>query len=238
MIFHLAAVSSFANCLCDPSECLRTNIVGTLNILRAAVAAGVKRVVFASSASVYNLEASHSSTLGTHTRWLNPYAVSKLSGERACQCAFRSHNLSIMCLRYFNVYGTHQRNGAVIPTFFNRARKNLPLRVHGDGMQTRDFVHVDDVVRATTITALCAQSGIYDVGTGTSISIRNVACRIIELTESSSKILWDHARTADVRRSCANTAALRRYGFKPKVQIDDGLREIAQASCADPIAKL
>jgi UDP-glucose 4-epimerase len=237
IIFHLAAVSGVADSLRNPSECLRTNIVGTLNVLRAAVAAGVKRVVLASSASVYSLEALPACTFGTPRFWANPYAVSKRSGERACERAFRSHKLSVVCLRYFNVYGRRQRNGAVIPVFFDRARRNLPLSVHGDGMQTRDFVHVDDVVRATMIAASCAQSGVYDVGTGTSLSIRNVACRIIDLTASSSKIVWRRARCEDVRQSCANAGRLAAYGFQSKVRIDDGLNEMAHGDSPAPVVK-
>src|SRR5207302_6180467 len=151
VVFHLAGITSIAESVRKPEVCFRINSGGTLNLLRGAVQMRVRRFVFASSAAIYGIRNKISSRDRTNGMLPTPYALSKLQSDYQCDKFRRRFGLLTLSLRYFNVYGPRQNPKNVISVFLQRARHNLPLHIHGDGRQTRDLVHVEDVVRATVL---------------------------------------------------------------------------------------
>ena len=231
-VIHAAAKNIIASTK-NPIEDFKTNIGGTLNILMGAKKYGVKKIVYTSSASVYGnpsiLPISESSGIYT----LTPYATSKLAGENYCISFYESYNLPTAIVRYSNVYGTNQdpKNPycGVVSKFFESAIKNEPIRIHGDGEQTRDFTFVDDTARATIDALINSKStgGIFNTGSGGETSINELAKRIIEISNSKSKLSYIDKRDIDnIRRRSVNIELIRRtLRWSPSFTIDKGLKE-------------
>ena len=159
---------------------------------------------------------------------MSPYAVSKLIGEELCAVYSQIYSLPTVCLRYFNVYGERQSGETLaIPTFIDCARKNIPLPIYGTGEQTRDYVFVDDVVEATIIST--ALTGVFNVGSGKSVSVNELAKAIIKLTKSKSDIEYHEARPGDPLHTRANMNKIRKQGFVPEWSIKEGLRRMIRA---------
>jgi len=153
-IIHLAAVVSPVVSMRHPESTNSVNVAGTMNILRAGLAAETKRVVYASSSSVYGNVPSHRISETAPLNPITPYGVSKLAAEKYCQAFYSAYGLSTVSLRYFNVYGERQLSNpysGVIAIFASRLFAGLRPQVYGDGKQIRDFIHVSDVVRATLL---------------------------------------------------------------------------------------
>jgi nucleoside-diphosphate-sugar epimerase len=159
VVFHQAAFKSVPKSIENPMEAETNNSLGTLNVLMAASKAGVRRVIYASSSSVYG-EGDGVKGEELPTQPISPYGVSKLTGEHYCRVWARVTPLSTVCLRYFNVFGPGQRAdsqyAAVIPAFISSLQRGNPAVIHGDGHQTRDFTYIDDVVRAN----ICAMKSV------------------------------------------------------------------------------
>ena len=162
----------------------------------------------------------------------SPYALSKLDGEQAMAEFFTRKKLSTATLRYFNVFGPGQDpNGpyaAAVPAFFQRARANEPIVIYGDGEQTRDFIHVDDIVSANMhIAALPDCTSTYNVAHGAATRINDLAEGIVEATGSSSVIEHHAERAGDIRHSLADASRRRDTGWTPAISVAQGLRDLA-----------
>jgi UDP-glucose 4-epimerase len=229
-IFHLAAMVSVPLSVQRPHECVATNVLGLLNVLEAAAAAGVRRLVFSSSAAVYGDNPASPLREDFAPLPLSPYAVTKLDGEYYCDHYRRAGRLETACLRYFNVFGPRQdpasAYAAAVPIFIRQALAGAPLTVFGDGGQTRDFVHVRDVVAANLFAASTpGVSGVFNVGYGESMTILELARRILAATGSSSPLVHAPVRLGDVRYSCADNSRLLAAGFAPVSSLERGLAE-------------
>jgi UDP-glucose 4-epimerase len=223
-VFHLAAMVSVVESVENPTDCQQINVEGTRRVLEAAAQAGAKRCVLASSCAIYGNDPAIPKTESLSPAPASPYAESKLAGERLCTESI----VPALALRFFNVYGPHQDPkgpyAAAIPRFLHSALAGTPITIHGDGQQTRDFVFVEDVTAALIHVALHPDlRGIYNVASGQSTSILQLAKRILSLTGSSSPIIHTSARAVDVRFSSASIERLCATGWSPKTTLDSGL---------------
>lgn len=180
-VFHLAALSKVPLSVQDPLETNSHNIDGTLNVLWCALKAGVKRVIFASSSSVYGNQAKLPISEDAQPKPLSPYGLQKLAGEHYCRLFYELYGLSTISLRYFNVYGENMplkgEHTAMIANFFQKAANHEPLPIYG-GSQTRDFTYVGDICRANLLAALSDKIGkgeVLNIGSGISYSIKEIA---------------------------------------------------------------
>ena len=182
-IFHMAAKTSLQESIENPVDTIHNNVTGTANVLEVAKHLGVKKLVFSSTCAMYDSEDPFEQDENTWINCKNPYALSKCFGEKLCKSYH--DDISINVLRYFNVYGKgHRVDGAyppVIAIFMDRHKKGLPLEIVGSGEQRRDFVNVDDVVRANIMTADSdTKSEVYNVGFGENHSVKEIADMISE----------------------------------------------------------
>jgi nucleoside-diphosphate-sugar epimerase len=230
-VVHLAALPSVARSVEDPVASNRANVVGTVNVLVAARDAGVRRVVYASSSSVYG----DRPTLPKHEEMvtvpLSPYAVSKLAGEHYCQAFHRVYGLQTVALRYFNVFGPRQdprsQYSAVIPKFIAAVLRGEPPEIHGDGHQSRDFTYVANVVQANLL-ACESPDGIgevFNVGCGERHTLLELVSNLQEIMRSAIEPRFTDARPGDVRHSLADISRIERaMGYEPEVSFREGLR--------------
>jgi len=229
-VFHQAAIPSVSRSVKDPIATNEANATGTLNLLIVARDSGVKKVVFASSSSVYGDTPKLPKIETMQPNPKSPYAVSKLAGEHYCRVFHEIYGLQTTCLRYFNVYGPRQnpdsQYSAVIPRFIYGAMQNKDLVIFGDGEQTRDFTYVKDVVEANILAAESKASGEFNIAFGSRISIKDLAEKIINLTDSKSSILHKEPRAGDVKHSLADVSkAKKAFSYSPKYSIDNGLSD-------------
>jgi len=232
LISHQAAVPSVAKSIKDPIRTIDINITGTTNLFHIASEYGCKRIVFASSSSVYGDTPELPKRENMPVNPKSPYAVSKASKELLARVFSSLYDLKIVGLRYFNVYGRRQNPSsdyaAVIPKFITKALRNEPLPIEGDGLQTRDFTYIDDVVNAN-IQALVMDdipSKVFNIAYGERISVLNLAELIREITGSTSEIVYKATRQGDVRDSLADVDFARKHlAYSPKFKIKEGLEE-------------
>jgi UDP-glucose 4-epimerase len=227
-VFHLAALVSVPESVKFPSECVNLNVYGLLNVLEAAAKAKVRKLVLSSSAAVYGDNPQVPKHEDMLPEPLSPYAITKLDGEYYLDFFRRERGLETVALRFFNVFGPRQdpqgAYAAAVPIFIERALKNEPIQIFGDGGQTRDFVYVKDIVAANRFVAdNKAAHGVYNVGYGGSMSINDLAKQIIALTGSRSEIVYQPQRPGDVRHSRASAAKLMALGWNPAHNLKDGL---------------
>ncbi len=229
-IFHLAADVSVSRSMDHPLEVHEVNTTGTLSVLSTAREAGVKKVVFSSSAAVYGDSPVSPKPESIYPEPLSPYAASKLAGEYYCEVYRRSYDLPTASLRYFNVYGPAQdprsEYAAVIPSFIMNVLRRRPPVIFGDGNQIRDFVSVRDVVRANILAMQRDAVGTFNIGTGDGVTIRDLARVIMEIGGLSREPVFEKPRPGDIRKSVANISrAGDVMGYRPRVHLVDGLRE-------------
>jgi len=232
-IFHLAAMISVPESMAKPIECNELNTTGTLVVLEEAAKAGVKKLTLSTSAAIYgdNPIVPKVETMLAEPK--SPYAVTKLDGEFYCKMFADAGRLQTACLRYFNVFGPRQdpksQYAAAVPIFIDRAVKNLPITIYGDGDQTRDFIYVKDIVAANVFFATQSPAtGVFNVAYGQKITIKELAQKIIALTGSQSEIKHAPERAGDVKHSLAEIAKLRAAGFAPTSNFADGLAATIQ----------
>lgn len=230
-IVHLAAQVSVVHSVANPLVDMQVNYGGTLHVLEYARAAGVKKVVFASSAAVYGDVTAMPVGEDTPTRPVSPYGIDKLASEHALDYYAAVHGVPVTALRFFNVYGPRQDPSSpysgVISIFTERARAGRTLTLFGDGGQTRDFVYVGDVVRAI-IAALGdgADRVVANVGTGGEITVLELARSVVELCGGKSAIEHAPARSGEILKSRARVDRLRdALGVVAETSLLDGLRE-------------
>jgi nucleoside-diphosphate-sugar epimerase len=229
-VFLTAALARVPRSIEDPVGTHAVNVTGALRVLKAAVDAGVRRVVYSSSSSVYGDQPVLPLTEDMPPGPLNPYACQKLMGEIYARNFSHIFGLETVCLRYFNVYGPRQvTEGAyrlVIGIFLDQQRQGLPLTIHGDGEQTRDFTWVGDVVRANMLAATSDRVGhgeAINVGAGSEVSIK----RIAELI--GGPVVHGPARGFDERFKRAGIQrAAELLGWRPEVQIEEGMQRLRE----------
>ena len=229
-VFHQAAIPSVPRSIVDPGNTNSVNIPGTLNILIAARDNAVKKLVFASSSSVYGDTPTLPKTEDMPPNPLSPYAVSKLTGEYYCQVFTYIFDLKTVCLRYFNVYGPRQdpnsAYAAVIPLFINTVLAGNSPVIFGDGEQTRDFTFVRDVVEANIQAAESEVTGIYNLGNTQSVTINQLTNLIIDITKNNNiKPVYKEPRPGDIVHSLADTSKAKAFGYNPKYSLEQGLKE-------------
>ena len=229
-IYHLAAMISVPESVAKPTECAELNTEGTRRVLDAALAAGARKVVLASSAAIYGDNPTTPKLESMPPEPKSPYAETKLAGEKLLEQYRVAHGLGTTSLRFFNVFGPQQdprsAYAAAVPIFIAKALRDEPIGIHGDGGQTRDFIHVADIVGALAYAGHSKDmSGTYNVGYGQSQSILALAQEIIRLTGSKSAIEHLPPRAGDVRHSLASTERLRSSGWKPQSSVSAGLAE-------------
>jgi UDP-glucose 4-epimerase len=227
-VFHLAAMISVPESMQKPVDCNEINTTGTLIVLEEAARAKVKKLVFSSSAAIYgdNPVTPKRETMLPEPK--SPYAITKLDGEYYCKMFADEGRLATACLRYFNVFGPRQdpksKYAAAVPIFIDCAVKNEPITIYGEGDQTRDFVYVKDIAAANVFFATaCPATGVFNVGYGQRITIKELASTICELAGSRSTIRHAPERPGDVKHSLAAVEKLRAAGFTPKGNFKDGL---------------
>ncbi|WP_226479960.1 NAD-dependent epimerase/dehydratase family protein [Natrinema amylolyticum] len=230
IVFHEAANPSVERSIEDPIESNSRNIQGTVTVLEAAREAG-SRVVTASSTAIYGAPETLPVSEDATPAPSSPYGLEKLTADRYTRLYNELYDLPTVALRYFNVYGPGQSGGdysGVIGIFLEQARAGEPITVQGDGQQTRDFIHVDDVVRANIAAATTDAVGeAFNVATGESVTINELAEAIRELTGSDSPIEHVEGRPGDIRHSRADVSrAERMLGFDAEIDLEEGLQTL------------
>lgn len=229
-IFHLAAIASVPQSVKEPETAYKVNVGGTIEVLKAARATGVKKVILASSCAVYGMTDSKKQDEKLPPSPISPYARTKLQAEEYCKYYSEHYGLPTACLRYFNVYGEgqnpHSQYALAVPAFIHNAKQGLPLTIYGDGKQSRDFIFIDDIINATIYAAESDMGGVYNVGSGKSTSVNTLAKDILRLTGSKSQLLYSEPRQGDPRHACADITKLVSAGFNPKWSLKQGLGRI------------
>jgi UDP-glucose 4-epimerase len=229
VIFHQAAMRSVPRSVADPLGANLTNVNGTLHVLEAARRAGARRVVYASSSSVYGDRPELPKREDQPPAPISPYAVSKAAGEQYAAVWHRLYGVETVGLRYFNVFGPRQdpasEYAAVIPRFILWALRGQPLEVHGDGEQSRDFTYIDNVVEANCLAAEApAASGAFNVGCGERVSLLQIIARLETLLGHPVERRHAPARAGDVLHTLADVdRAKRLLGYTPLVPFAEGL---------------
>lgn len=229
-VFHLGAFVSVPGSISNPLLVHEVNLTGTLNVLIAARDAGAKRLVFASSAAVYGPNGSLPLREEAPAMPASPYAMTKLGGEHYCRLFSELYGLSTISLRYFNVYGPRQDPSspyaAVITAFIGRLLANERPVVHGDGLQTRDFIYVKDVARANMLAMDSKAQGVYNIASGRSTGILELGERLAHLLCIKFDPLFAPPRLGDIRHSVASVEKARdALGFSPMYTLEKGLME-------------
>jgi UDP-glucose 4-epimerase len=234
VVFHQGALPSVPRSVQDPLTTTAVNVEGTLNVLLAARDEGARRIVNASSSSVYGNTGELPRTEGQAPDPISPYAVAKLAAERFCTSFSRVYGMEIVSLRYFNVFGPRQdptsQYAAVVPRFIQAVASGEPVTIYGDGEQSRDFTYVDNVVSANLLAsdADAARGEILNVATGRSVTVNALAEAIGELIGRPVEKHYEPAREADVRASWADLGeAARVLGYEPLVGFEEGLARTA-----------
>lgn len=231
VVFHLAAHRAIARSIDDPAGTDRANSQGTVTVLQAGVDVGVRRVVYASSSSVYGDVAVTPVAEDLPPAPVSPYAVSKLAGEHYCRVFSELHGIETVALRYFNVYGPGQpsdgRYATVIPLFLEALMSGRRPVVFGDGSLARDFTYVGDVVAATVAAAHSPEQAagpVYNVGAGEPYTLLELLEILGRLTGEPPDPVHEEARRGDVARTHADSsAAARDLGFEPSLRLEEGL---------------
>ena len=221
-IFHLAADISIQYSIENPVATYSNNVHGLLNVLEVARKSDIKNVVFSSTAAVYGLTDKVCVETDTPDP-LNPYSVSKLAGEYLMKMYNDLYGIKTVSLRYFNVYGPRQSNtgqyAPVVGIFQKQKEQHSALTIVGDGKQTRDFVHVYDVVSANMLVSDKDVNGVYNVGTGVEYSVNQIADLI------SDDQVYIPARVGEARRSVADISKIKSIGWEPKVKLEDWIND-------------
>lgn len=234
-VFHLAAIPSVARSIADPAATQSANINGTLSVLIAARDAGVKRVIAASSSSIYGDDPNLPKREDRTGRALSPYALSKSVTENYCRLFYQLFGLETVCLRYFNVFGPRQdpksEYAAVIPRFCTRLLAGMPPTVFGDGEQSRDFTYVTNVVqanwRAATSPGVAGEA--FNIGCGAQTSLNRLIEMLKAILGSAVQPVYEETRKGDVRHSVADISkASRMLGYSPAVSLETGLERVLE----------
>ena len=235
VVFHQAALPSIPRSVQDPLTSNATNVIGTLNVLLGARDAGVRRVVFASSSSIYGLN----QTLPKHETLvplpISPYGVAKLAGEGYCRSFHEVYALEAVALRYFNVFGPRQdplsQYAAVIPNFITALMAGEPPTIFGDGEQSRDFTHIDNVIEANVLAAASRRGvgDVFNIAAWQRTTLNELVDSLRTLLGSDLEPRYVAERLGDVKHSGADIGLAREVlGYQPPVSFEVGLRRTVE----------
>jgi len=229
-VLHEAALPSVQRSVEAPLESNRINVVGTLNVLEAVRAAGVKRLVLAASSSAYGDQPSLPKVETMATQCLSPYAASKAACEQYCLAYYSSYGFETVCLRYFNIFGPRQdpksQYSAVVPIFITKLLAGESPTVFGDGEQSRDFTYVANVVQANILAATApnAVGQIINIACGDRYSLNHMLDELNRTVGANIKANYEPARAGDVKHSQADISKARELlGYEPSVSFGEGL---------------
>lgn len=232
MIFHFAAQSSVPKSTEDPVRDFEINVQGTLNVLECARKAGVKAVIFASSSTVYGTAALP--TPENHPILpISNYGASKAAGEVYCSSYSALYGLKSASLRFYNIFGPRSRKGVMFDLLQKLQKNSKKLEVLGTGAQTKDYLYIDDAIDATLLAASKGKiiGEVYNVGSGKSYSVQEIVDKLLKILGLKGKtkpfytgFSWD----GDVQKTKAGISKLREMGFRPKVEIEEGMRRFVK----------
>ncbi|MSR84210.1 MAG: SDR family oxidoreductase [Candidatus Latescibacteria bacterium] len=232
-VLHQGALPSVPRSINDPITTNEVNVGGTLNLLDAARDAGVKRVVYASSSSVYGANNQVPKREDMTPQPISPYAVSKLTGEHYCQVFSRTYGLETVSLRYFNVFGPRQdpqsAYSAFIPKFAAGILRHQELTIDGDGTQSRDFTYVRNVVEANLLAATApgVSGEIFNIACGARLSVNEVATHLAQLCGTQARLVHGPSRAGDVPHSLADISRAKKcLNYEPQVGAREGLAQV------------
>lgn len=237
-VFHLGAQVDVQRSILDPAYDATVNIVGTVNILKACHEASVKKIIYSSSSAVYgDVNASRIDETEV-TQPISYYGVSKFTPEHYLRIYQQLYGLSYSVLRYANVYGPNQTpkgEGGVVAIFLDRIKKGLPLVIHGDGEQTRDFIYVKDVVRANLAAMQYGNNEFMNIGTSIPTSVNELVNMFTQIHDDPIEVTFSPARPGDIMHSCLeNQKADRLLNWSPSYSIQQGLRETYDFIMGEP----
>ena len=230
-VIHQAAIPSVPKSILDPVKSHHANVNGTLQVLNASREANVKRVVYASSSSVYGDSPTLPKHEGMMPNPLSPYGAQKLFAEIYCQVFSRAYGLETVSLRYFNVFGPRQDStsqySGVLALFIPAVLQSKRPTIYGDGLQSRDFTYVQDVVEANLVA--CTVSGVagqvFNVACGDRITVNSMLQQINKITGKDIAPIYADPRPGDIKHSQADiTRAKEHLGYQPKISFEEGLR--------------
>lgn len=228
-IFHLAAIASVPRSIDEPHFCHETNVTGTLNVLIAARDNKVKKVVNASSCAIYGDAPGLPKKEDMPINPLSPYAVTKLAAENYCQIFQKVYSLPSVSLRFFNIFGPRQNPdseyAAAIPKFIKIKSQGKKIHIYGDGKATRDYIYVKDAVSAFILAAESDASDTYNIGSGKSTNVNELAELISSLTGNNTPPVHDPPRPGDILHSLADISRARNFGYNPMYNLKQGLKE-------------
>jgi UDP-glucose 4-epimerase len=226
-VFHFAAQMNVRKSLENPKEDADINIVGSLNIVENCVKVGVKKIIFSSTGgAIYSSDAALPCKEDSKVEPLSPYGLAKFTIENYLRIVKENKGLNFVALRFANVYGPRQNakgEAGVISIFSDQALNGKSMVIFGDGEQTRDFVFVDDVVRASL--KAMDLSGVFNVSTGIEVSINNIALKVKEVMGANVEIKRTDAISGELLRSCLSFDKLSCEGWSPKVDLSEGLKK-------------
>ena len=234
-VLHIGALGSVPRSIDDPLTSNEVNVTGTLNVLEAARDAGVRRLVFASSSSVYGDVESLPQLESSTPRPKSPYAVTKLAGEWYCRVYSQAYGLDTAVVRYFNVFGPRQsprsRYAAVVPVFIEAIERDEQPVIYGDGQQSRDFTYVENVVHGTLLARIAAgtEGCVFNLACGETHTLLELVDRINRLLGKSLAPRHEATRPGDVRRTQASIDAARAWGYKVAIGFDEGLKRTIES---------
>ncbi|MGE5049361.1 MAG: NAD-dependent epimerase/dehydratase family protein [Deltaproteobacteria bacterium] len=231
-VLHLAAQMDVRRSVADPLFDASVNVLGTVNVIEAARRARVRRIVFASSGgAIYGEQESFPAREDHPRRPASPYGVSKLCGEEYLAHAARASGLSTLALRYANVYGPGQDphgEAGVVAIFLEKMLGGATPVIHGDGMQTRDYVHVEDVARINLLALQSDVLGALNVGTGRETTVVDLAAALARHAGFGGRVQHGPAKAGEQRRSVVDPGAARAaLGWTPQIGLEQGLRDTA-----------
>lgn len=232
-VFHLAAVTRPQESIENPEEYNNVNVNGTLNILKMARDARVKRVVFASSASAYGEQESYPCLEEAKLNPMSPYALQKQVGEQYCKLFTNIYGLETNCLRFFNVYGNRMNPdspySALIPGFIKKIKNGVTPTIFGTGEQARDFCYVDDVVEAIILASRCEKYGeVFNVGWGVNYSVNEVFRTICVLMNKNVIPNYGDALIEPTQTLASPTKSREFLGWIPKVTLQEGIKRMLE----------
>ncbi|MBU0471548.1 MAG: NAD-dependent epimerase/dehydratase family protein [Nanoarchaeota archaeon] len=228
-VFHYAALPSVPYSVTHPLETHRVNVDGTLNVLLAARDSNVKKVVFASSSAVYGNTTKLPIVESQELNPFSPYAAHKIIGENYCKLFFNTYGLRTSAFRFFNIFGPRQspdsQYAAVIPKFLSLMKNGMQPIIFGDGLQTRDFVFVEDVVQANLLAIKDSRCDgqVFNVGSGVKSSVLDLVNVMNKVIGTNIKPVHNPVRAGDVKHSYADISKVKALGFRPKSSLIDGL---------------
>ena len=232
LVIHLAAQIDVNESIKNPELTMKQNVDGSINVLKTCVKNKIPSFLAASSAAVFGHAEQLPLTENSTTFPISPYGKSKLVMEQQIMEFSKLNNLNSMVLRFFNIYGPNQNDAyaGVITKFLTSISENKPLKIFGDGSATRDFIYIDDILDAfnSAITNIDSKIGaIYNIGTGTSISIKQLANTVISLSGKDLPISYEKPREGDILNSQTSIElAKKELGFNPKISLETGLKKL------------